>query len=377
MNIQSWNLVGKKVFVRFDGNVPIENGVIQNDFRLTALLPTLELLKEKGAHITLATHIGRPEGADPAFSTHPLKEWFASRGYGNSSVTVLENLRFNAGEKNQDSAHAQEYARELAKGMDYYVNDAWGLMHRKDTSITIVPTLFAPDKRAFGLLVEKELAALTDLKNNPVKPYVVILGGGKVETKLPVIERLIDSNKPTTIIILPALAATFAKALGNPVGKSLVDDALLGQAQKILEKKACTNNLELLFPLDYTFVENSWDGPLKTCDAQNFPVHGIAMSVGPRSLELFAPYIKNAATLFFNGAMGNPSRPETMKPLNELLRMIAASDAYSVIGGGNSVTEVENLGLMKKIDYCSTGGGSTLLYISDAELPGLEVMTDA
>ena len=369
-SIKNWNLIGKNVLVRFDGNVPLENGVIQNDFRLIALLPTLELLKEKGAHITLATHLGRPEGADPAFSTNPLKEWFASKGYGNSCVTVLENLRYNAGEKNHDIA----YARELAQGIDYYVNDAWGVMHRKDTSITLVPTLFDPDKRAFGLLVEKELAALKTLKNDPQKPYVVILGGGKVETKLPVIERLVDSNKPTTIIILPALAATFAKAVGKPVGKSLVDDELLAHARKILEKAACTNNLTLLFPIDYTYVENNWDGPLKTCDSQNFSDNGIAMGVGPRSLELFAPYIKNAATIFFNGAMGNPSRPETMQPLLELLRMIAASDAYSVIGGGNSVTEVEQMGLMHEIDYCSTGGGSTLLYISGAELPGLEAM---
>lgn len=371
MKIQSWNhLVGKKVFVRFDGNVPIENNVIQNDFRLKALLPTLELLKDKGAHITLATHIGRPEGIDPALSTRPLKEWFASKGYGNSTVTILENLRFNPGEKNQDIA----YARELAKDMDYYVNDAWGLMHRKDTSITILPTLFAPDKRAFGLLVHKELAALEHLKTDPEKPYVVILGGGKVETKLPVIERLIDSNKPTTIIVLPALAATFAQAFGKPVGKSLVDSALLEQAKKIIEKTACCNHFELLLPYDYTYVKNTWDGPLGTCDAQDFPTNGIAMGVGPRSLAAFAPYIKNAHTLFFNGAMGNPSRPETMQPLHELLRMIAASQAYSVIGGGNSVTEVENLGLMQEIDYCSTGGGSTLLYISGGSMPGLEVM---
>lgn len=371
VNMHTWNLIGKNVFVRIDGNVPIESGVIQNDFRLVAILPTLELLKEKGAHITLATHLGRPEGSDPALSTHPLKEWFASKGYKSNSVTILENLRFNPGEKNQSLS----FAKELAKGMDYYVNDAWGVMHRKDTSITILPTLFDPDKRSFGLLVMKELAALNSLKTDPKKPYVVILGGGKTETKLPVIERLIDSNKPTTVIVLPALAATFAKALGNPIGKSLVEDGLLEQAKKILTKKECSS-IELLMPVDYTFVEHTWNGKLGICDAQDFPPHGISMGVGPRSLELFEPYIKNAHTIFFNGAMGNPSRPETMKPLHDLLHMIASSDAYSVIGGGNSVTEVENLGLMNQIDYCSTGGGSTLLYISDEPLPGLEAIKE-
>lgn len=369
MNIENWNLVGKKVFVRCDGNVPLEKGIIQNDFRLKAILPTLALLKEKGALITLATHIGRPKGVDPELSTHPLKEWFASHGYRSPVLTILENLRFNPGENNQDIS----FARTLAQGMDYYVNDAWGLMHRKDTSITTLPLLFAPEKRAFGLLVRKELDALQRIKTNPEKPYVVLLGGGKTETKLPVIERLMTRNKASTIIVLPALAATFAQAQDKPIGKSLVDDALVYTAQTILKRLDCSDTL-LLFPVDYTYVEDTWDGPLRTCDADDFPENGIAMAVGPRSLELFAPYIRNAATLFFNGAMGNPSRPETMKPLHELLHMIAASDAYSVIGGGNSVTEVENCNLMHDINYCSTGGGSTLLYISDEPLPGLEAL---
>jgi len=373
-SIKAQDLKGAKVFYRIDGNVDIINQKIQNDFRLQAILPTLQLLTNAGAHITVATHIGRPKGIQKELSTAPLKNWFTEHGF--PDINLLENLRFNGGERTRDREEALAFARELAHGMDYYINDAWGLLHRNDTSITVLPTLFAPEKRAFGLLVEKELAALESLKNSPKAPYVVILGGGKVETKLPVIERLIkkqNNGKPavSTIIILPALSFTFMRAMGLQTGASLVDEALIPHAGLIMEL-AQKNGVELVFPLDYTYIFDQ--NKIGTCDAIGIPKNGKGMAVGPRSLELFESYLKNAQTIFFNGAMGNQDQPETMKPLDALLYMISQSNSYSVVGGGNSVAEVQNCGFMDKIDYCSTGGGSTLMYISDGPMPGLDAM---
>lgn len=366
-DIRSWHLAGKEVFVRIDGNVPIERGIIQNDFRLKAVLPTLDILKEKGAHITIATHLGRPDGKDPAFSTKPLKQWFAQQGH--AAATVLENLRFHPGEKNNDPL----FAKELARGMDFYVNDAWGVLHRHDASVTQMPLLFHPERRAFGCTVERELAALNHLREQPEQPYVVILGGGKPETKLPVLERLLERNMVATILLLPALTFTLLKALGRPVGASLVAKELLASAHALVTL-AETHAINLVLPIDYTVLRTNWQGPLELCDADHFPADGIGIGVGPRSLELFEPYLRTARTIFFNGAMGIPDRPDTMAPLHALLRMIAASPSYSVIGGGNSITEIEHLGLMQSIDYCSTGGGATLTYISDGPMPGLAAM---
>ena len=365
-NIRSWHVAGKKVFVRIDGNVPIENGIIQNDFRLQAILPTLAVLRDGGAHITIATHVGRPQGKDPALSTKPLKQWFIEHGYG--AANVLENLRFNPGEKNNDLM----FAKELAQGMDFYVNDAWGLLHRHDASITRMPTLFQQDKRAFGLLVHKELQMLSTLKNSPEQPYVVVLGGGKPESKIVALQHLIAAQKPAAIIILPAITAPFAKALGLPFGKSLITHEPLSAATAII-KYAAAHNIKLLLPIDYTYM-NSWEGDLNTCDADKLTTNVITIGIGPKSIQLFKPDLMQAATIFFNGAMGIPSRPETMKPLHAILRIIAESPAYSVVGGGNSVTEVVNLKLLSAIDYCSTGGGSTLAYISGGSMPGLEAM---
>lgn len=368
------SLHNKHVFYRIDGNVDMVDGTIQNDFRLRAIIPTLQLLTNAGASITLATHIGRPKGFEKELSTAPLKIWLAQNGF--PAITLLENLRFNEGEQTKDAQKAHVFAQQLADGMDFYINDAWGLLHRHDTSITILPTLFAPEKRAFGLLVKKELKALEQLKDSPQKPYVVLLGGGKVETKLPVIERLIKKSAASggalsTIVILPALSFTFMRAMGIQTGLSLVKEHLISQARSILEL-AQKHSVTLAFPLDYTYLlENASIG---ICDAHAFPPAAKGLSIGPKSLELFKPIIEAAQTLFFNGAMGNQNQPETMKPLDAMLDMISESHAYKVIGGGNSVAEVESCGLMGKIDYCSTGGGSTLIYISDGSMPGLDAM---
>ena len=369
MNLQNWsNLANKKILVRIDGNVPIENGVITNDFRLHAVMPTLQLLHAKGAQITIITHIGRPKDKEQKLSTKPLQQWFQAH---NLPVTVLENLRFDPREKLEDKT----YAQELAQGFDYFVQEAWGALHRHDTSITLLPTCFAPEKRSLGLLVQKEIDALEHLKEHPQQPYLVLLGGGKGETKLKILHKLIQTKKPTTIFVLPALCFTFFKAMGKQVGKSLIDEEFLPHALQLLHD-AHKNNIEVLLPLDVTYLEGTLQGNVTTCSVEHIPHDGIGMGIGPQSLELCAEQIQKAKTIFFNGAMGIGARPETFASTQQVLRVIAqAKDAYRVIGGGDSVAQAEKIGLLDQFNFCSTGGGSTLAYIAGEQLPGLTAIT--
>lgn len=376
--IKNWDLANKTVFLRVDLNVPLKDGVILNDFRLKAILPTIDLLLSKQAQIILGTHIGRPRGYDAALSTQPLAEWFKARGYtcsdpveptqhvAHAGITLLENLRFYPGEKKDDL----QFAHMLAHGADYYVNDAWALMHRHDTSVTLVPSLFAETKRSIGLLVEQELHALTKIKDTPQHPFVAIIGGGKVADKLPALGALVSSSLDT-IILGPAIVFTFLKALGKPVGLSLVDNNLLDYAKKIIEL-AETKKVAGIFPVDYVIAQNSFYGPLSYCTAQEFPNNGVGISVGPRTLNEIENTINTAQTIFVNGLMGDISRPETLSETKKLLQLIAGSPAYTVIGGGDSVAAVHMFGLEDAVDFCSTGGGATLAYISHAPMPGLE-----
>lgn len=365
MNISDWDLENKNVLLRIDGNVPLKNGTIESDFRLRALIPTLTLLTTAGAHITIATHIGRPKNKDPKLSTKIIKQWLTNNGFPH--IKVLENLRFNP----EELGKSNTFAKKLSHNIDYYINDAWGTLHRDETSTTLVPQLFNPKKRSLGLLVYEELHALEKLKNNPDKPYVVFLGGGKPATKIPIIENLIKQHHVSTIVVLPALAFTFLKAQGKNVGKSLVDDSLLETARSLI-KQADAAHIKISIPTDYTYAEEAFNGPLKICDQDNFPPNGFGLGLGPQSIEECKRIISKAKTIFYNGAMGIPERPETLKPLHVLLKSIANSSAYTVIGGGNSVAEIEKLHLSDQIDFCSTGGGSTLLYISGGNLPGLK-----
>ena len=378
--IKNWDLNNKIVFLRADLNVPLKNGTILDDFRLRAILPTLDLLLSKNAHIILATHLGRPQGFDATLSTKPLAAWFNAQGYPTefvasmpdssenikpAHITLLENLRFNREEKKQDA----QFAQMLANGADYYVNDAWAVMHRTDTSITVMPQLFRADKKSIGLLVEKELAALSKIKDAPKHPFVAIIGGGKVADKLPVIEALI-----TTVDILvlePAIVFTFLKALGKPVGKSLVDDNLLGYAQKILDL-AQEHKVTCIFPLDYVVAQDSFYGTLSYCNAENFPETGVGISMGPKTITLLEKTVSHAKTIFVNGLMGDITRPETLIETKKLFELIAHAPAYTVIGGGDSVAAIDMFDLKNNINYCSTGGGATLAYISNAPMPGLD-----
>lgn len=379
--LKNGNFQNSTVFLRADLNVPIINGAIGDNYRLEAILPTINILLHNKAVIILATHIGRPNDRETNLSTRQLVPWFKAHGYtiifepsldivqksnyAPGTIVLLENMRFWPGEKNHDQAFAQQ----LKNCADYYVNDAFALLHRNDTSITDLPKLFTKDKRFLGSLIQKELEQLAALQK-PAQPFVAILGGGKVADKLPLIETLLD--KTQTIILVPAIVFTFMKAQGMQIGKSLVDVNAIEQVTEMIHK-AKQKNVHLLMPVDFQIALDSISGPLKIVDANAIPENGIGISIGPKSLELFKKTIKEARTIFLNAAMGFAHRPETMQGLYDLLKLVAQSKAYSVIGGGDSVSAARTSGLASQFDYLSTGGGATLTYLAGEPLPGLEV----
>lgn len=381
-HLNEFNVANKRVFLRSDLNVPMSNGAITNDYRLKQILPTIDLIQKKGGKVILATHIGRPKNHEQNLSTKNLLSWFTERHYSiefaenleeaaqkslqqNGTILLLENLRFWPGEKSDD----KQFAQQLANLGDYYVNDAFATLHRHDTSITLVPQLFAPKKRTIGLLIERELHELQYLLTTPEKPFMVIIGGGKVSTKLPLIKNLFD--KINIILLCPAIVFTFLKALGKDVGLSLVDNDALEDSKKILSE-AQQRNVRVLFPIDYRIALNTFAGELVYVDAENFPHNGIGISTGPKTRALWTQEIMAAKTLFLNSAMGLTDRPETWHDLYELLKIVAQSSAFTVIGGGDSVAAAQQCGIDTSIDFLSTGGGATLAYLSGEQLPGLQ-----
>ncbi len=374
------NLDQVRVFLRVDANVPIVNGIILNDFRLKAIEPTLTLLAQKNAKIIMGTHLDRPHAKETKDSTKVLLPWFVERGYAidfastlteayeksltmkPQSILLLENLRFDPGERNQ----SESFARSLRELAGYYVNDAFALLHRNDTSITLLPALFQPNERSIGHLIEFELVELEALKK-PKRPFIIFIGGGKVKDKLPFIKHLIDIAD--TLVILPAVAFTFLKAQGIEVGHSLVADELLDEARTILSD-ASQKNVRIIFPCDYLTSTGTFDGPLKT--VKTLSSDSVGISVGPESLKIYQEEIQKAKTIFLNGAMGIFERPETLEPLYTLLQAIAQSSAYTVVGGGESVAAVYQQNLQDRMSFCSTGGGSTLYYLTYGMLPALD-----
>lgn len=384
------NLRNRRVFVRADLNVTFVEQHIVGDDRLQQILPTLDKLILMGAKIILATHLGRPKkyALQQNYSTVQLLNWFRERKYAISfahslqeahqdilpgHILLLENLRVYDGEKrskemDKNTEIAWQLAKQLRNLADYYINDAFGLLHRNDTSITLLPQLFDAKDKSIGLLVEKELKILTPIRDTPKKPYVLVIGGGKVADKLPAIEQFL--TKVTCILICPAISFTFMRAMNLNVGKSLVAENLVPKALEIIQI-AALNKVKLLLPVDYLIATDNLEGPLSLVTANEIPENGIGLSIGPKTIKLFSEALSDSQTVYVNGAMGIFSRPETMVGLNVLLQTIAQLTNTSIIGGGESVTAVHQLGIQDAIAYCSTGGGATLHYLAGDILPGL------
>lgn len=390
--VENLDVRGKRVLVRCDFNVPMKDGAITNDNRIAAALPTIQKLVENGGRIILCSHLGKPKnGPEEKFSLAPvavrLSELLGKQvtfanddtvageqaraavsAMADGDVVLLQNTRF----RKEETKNLPEFSKELAELADVYVNDAFGSAHRAHCSTAGV-TDYIKDT-AVGYLMEKEIRYLGNAVNDPVRPFVAILGGAKVADKLNVIENLL--NKVDTLIIGGGMAYTFLKAQGKEVGSSLVDNEKLDYCKKMLAQ-AQEKGVQLLLPVD-TAVTASFPDPIDadikaeyvSCDA--IPADMMGLDIGPKTEQLFADAVKNAKTVVWNGPMGVFENPTLAAGTLAVAKAMAASDATTVIGGGDSAAAVMQLGYADKMTHISTGGGASLEYLEGKVLPGID-----
>ena len=376
--LHAMELTDQRVLLRADLNVPLQNKEIISDFRLQSTKPTLDLLQEKGAQTLIVTHLGRPKNHEESLSTNILMKWFVKNKYDivfaktiedaeiffkqNKRLILLENIRFWPGEKKNDLS----LAKALKKITDMYVMDAFGVAHRTDTTVTLLPELYQSSQRTIGLLVEKELKELNRLLEKPKHPFLALLGGAKIETKLPLIEHLLPNID--TLALLPALSFTFMKAQQQEIGKSLLISSLIPEAQKIIYQ---TTKLQknLLLPLDYIVSDNGWESADKY--SAHIQKNETAFGIGHKTVSLYAPYLQHAQTILFNGIPGDLEYPKTMVETKALLKQFCSSNAYKLAAGGDTIATIQKYHLESCFNFLSTGGGATLHYLSGKSLPGL------
>lgn len=377
------NLEGKRVLVREDLNVPIHEGQITSDARLEAVIPTIEKILEKGGAVMLMSHLGRPEEGkeDESFSLAPVAVWLSNR-LGKSvslvknwingveikpgDVKLLENVRFLSGEKGNDEA----LSKKMANLCDVYVMDAFATAHRKAASTYGVGMV--AKETAAGLLLEKELNALTKVLLNPESPMVAIVGGAKVSTKLTVLNTLLD--KVDQLITGGGITNTLLLAKGYKVGKSLVEKDLVSEAKKLLAR-AESEGKEIPLPIDVVVGKEfsaETEAVVKSID--EIEADDMIMDIGPKTSELYAKIVANAKTVVWNGPVGVFEFANFADGTKKLGEAIAASDAFSIAGGGDTVAAVEVFGLTDNISYISTGGGAFLELLEGQVLPAVEML---
>jgi phosphoglycerate kinase len=384
LSIRDLDLRGKRVFMRVDFNVPLASGgqEITSDKRIRASLPSIQYALEQGAQLILASHLGRPKGKpNPEMSMRPvalrLQELLGrpvamapdcigpqadSLKSGVNPVVLLENLRFHAEEEKNDP----DFARDLATGCDFYVNDAFGTAHRAHAS-TVGITKFVP-KSAAGLLMEKELEYLGRVTNNPPRPCIGILGGAKVSDKIEVIENLLKFVD--SLLIGGAMAYTFMRAQGRPTGKSLVEEDKVELAKSLLAKAS-----RLSLPVDHVVAAELKEGaPSQVVEV--IPDGMMGVDIGPKTVAQYSEAISKAKSIIWNGPMGVFEKPPFDAGTVAVAKAVAASGALSVVGGGDSEKAVKAAGVSTKISHISTGGGASLEYLSGIELPGVAALTD-
>ena len=395
--IDDENYAGKRVLVRCDFNVPMKDGVITNDNRINAALPTIQKLIKDGAKVILCSHLGKPKnGPEAKFSLAPVatrlaeklgqpvtfadddnvvgpKAKAAAATMGNGDVVLLQNTRFRKEEtKNEDT-----FSQELASLADAYVDDAFGSCHRAHCSTAGV-TKYVTDT-AVGYLMEKEIKYLGNAVNDPVRPFTAILGGAKVADKLNVIANLLE--KVDTLIIGGGMAYTFLKAQGYEICKSLCDDSKLDYCKEMMAK-AEAKGVKLLLPVDTACITDFPDPIDAPVDTKIYPVTEMpadmeGCDIGPATMKLFADAVMASKTVVWNGPMGVFENPTLAAGTLAVAKAMAESDATTVIGGGDSAAAVQQMGLGDKMTHISTGGGASLEYLEGKELPGIACIQNA
>lgn len=361
------DLNGKRVLVRADFNVPIRDGVITDDLRIRAALPTIKWLLQQGATVTVCSHLGRPKGeVNPAYSLDPVRVRLDELV---PDVTLLPNLRFNPGEKSNDPAFVQE----LVAGQDAFVNDAFGACHREHASI-VGPPAHLPS--AAGRLLAREVEILGGMRESAKRPFVGILGGAKVSDKLGVIEALLQ--QVDSLVIGGAMAFTFLAAKGHQVGASLLEESMIDTCASILDSGSAIHiphDITGLGP-DGTLFEPDAGGDVRQLGA-DIPDGWIGADIGPGTAAAFTDIILDARTVFWNGPMGAFEDPRFAAGTRTIAQAMADTSAFTVVGGGDSAASVKQFGLAADIDHISTGGGASLELLEEGDLPGLAALRGA
>ncbi|VWM00550.1 Phosphoglycerate kinase [Collinsella sp. AK_207A] len=382
---------GKRVLCRVDFNVPIKDGVVGDTTRISAALPTIKYLVEHNARVILMSHLGRPkgDGPEPELSLKPVAEklaemsglpvQFVADTYGDEAkaavdalesghVLVLENVRFDKREKKNDP----EIAKILASYGDVFVLDAFGTAHRAQGSV-VGPAAYIP--AVAGFLLEKEVDTLTGIFADPERPFVAIVGGSKVSSKIGVLDHLIDSAD--TLIIGGGMAYTFFLAKGYTVGTSLKEEDWVERAGEML-KKAEDKGVKILLPVDNVVTDHFGEDAVgEVVDSDKIPDDRMGMDIGPKTEALYAEAIKGAKTVFWNGPMGVFEMDQFAHGTEAVARAVADSDCTSIIGGGDSVAAINKFGLADKMSWISTGGGASMELVEGKALPGVEALNDA
>ena len=390
------NVKGQKVLVRCDFNVPLKNGVITDENRINAALPTIKKLIADGGQVILCSHLGKPKGEPkPELSLAPVAKSLSEKlgkevvfaaddnvvgenakaavaAMKDGDVVLLQNTRYRA----EETKNGEAFSAELGSLADIFVNDAFGTAHRAHCST--VGVVSHVKEAVAGYLIGKELKYLGSAVENPVRPFVCILGGAKVDSKLPVIENLL--TKADTLIIGGGMAYTFLAAKGYGTGKSLVDDTKIDYCRDMMVK-AEEKGVKILLPVDCTTIANfpdPIDAPVDVLvvDADKIPADREGCDIGPKTAELYAAEVKNAKTVVWNGPMGVFENPTLAAGTLAVAKALAETDAVTVIGGGDSAAAVNNLGFGDKMTHISTGGGASLEFLEGKELPGIAALND-
>jgi phosphoglycerate kinase len=390
LTVTELDLAGKRVFVRADVNVPLEGGAVADDTRIRAVIPTIEYVLGAGAAVVLASHLGRPQGKPrPEFSLKPVAERLGellgrpvplapdcvgpevealAKALRPGEALVLENLRFHPEEEANDDA----FARALAALADCYVDDAFAAAHRAHASIAAITRHLSP--AAAGLLMQRELEALSRTLDSPGRPLVAILGGAKVSDKVALVENLL--GRVNALVIGGGMAFTFVRALGHDVGRSLLEPGHLDTARRVLDAGR-RRGIAVVLPVDAIVADGVESPSGRVTNIRDIRPSEMGLDIGPRTVERFTAALADAATVIWNGPMGVFERAPFAEGTMALARAVAGSRAFSLVGGGDTVAAVRRAGVTDRIGYISTAGGAFLEFLEGKKLPGLDALSDA